>query len=392
MPLYSSFRRPVALAALWVYVQLGSAVIASDSPETSVPAELPKNLARLNCGAAIEISSHTGPQSGLDTNLRTLLLDDQTLDYGLPRGVTSVLITLPKIALVDRFTFINEQADARGTVQVAVSDSRLSLADDRWQSAGPDVRISGERFVTVPLTGAEAKYVRVTFQLATQGKIAAIGIYGRKTLQSFSQHRGHITDAAATVAYITTPTDKFYDGLNYNFANLYARARVIYVSSGDSALAPRMIDDDPATSYEFAADDVQPTMVLELAQSQRLRRVSAVYEMRSGRLDIYLLDHLPADLRSVNWEQTKPIVTLRDDTGSGKAAADFDPHGARYICLRWTPQQIGKHRSFKICEVGAFSDISPLTMGWVDMPERLAISTGVAVVPSTPPVIIPVSP
>ncbi|MFL6513952.1 MAG: hypothetical protein ACJ8M1_02905 [Chthoniobacterales bacterium] len=364
-----------------------------DPGSVAAPVDAPKNLARLNCGARIEIPAANAAVSTNDngSKVRTLLLDDQTLDYQLTAGDTSFVISLPKISLVDRFTFINENSAAKGSVHVAVSNSRLSLKDDNWQTAGRDVRVSDQRFVNVPLTGLEAKYVRVTFHFEKPATIAAIGLYGRKTLQSFSEQRQHIKEAAINIAY-TTPINRSYEGLNYNFANLYAKARVIYVSSGSLLQAPQMIDDDPATGFGFGTNDLHPTTVLELNESQRLRRVSAVYEMRAGQLDIYLLERLPAGAASLDFDRLKPVVSVTDAAGTGKAAADFDPHGARYIALRWTPAQHTPNSSFKVCEIGAFSDSSPMTIGWVDVPERLMSATDITVVPSGPPVIIPSSP
>jgi len=366
--------------------------LVQPSPAATTPeagADAPKNLARLNCGARLEVTSHVG--MGEAANTRTLLLDDQTLDYELHRGDTSFVVTLPKISLVDRFTFINEKAELNGRVQVSVSNARPATNDYGWQSAGRDVRITGQRFINVPLTGLEAKYVRINFHVDRDGTIAGIGLYGRKTLQSFSEQRKRIKETGLTVGYIE-PTNRGYDGLHYNFANLYAKARVVHVSSGSSPLAQRMIDDDPATSFEFAAEDEHPTIVVELAESERLRRISAIYEMQAGKLDVYLLERLPGNVADLNFDQLHPVLTLTDENGSGKAAADFNPMGARYVALRWTPLGgFSRHRTFKMCEIGAFSDNSNTLFAWVDLPEGFATTSIVNELPPGPPVVIPVS-
>ena len=355
--------------------------LAEDLP---VDREAPKNLARLNCGAQLNVSGQASPTKAADT--RTLLLDDQTLDYQLRPGDTSFVITLPKISLVDRFTFINEEAQLKGTVQVAVSNARPGVGASEWQSAGRETQLNGTRFVNVPLTGLEAKYIRVTFRVDHEGTIAGIGLYGRKTLESFSQQRPRGTEQTTNVAY-TLPTGRAYDGLHYNFANLYARARVVYVSSGSLSLAQRTIDDDPATGFEFAVDDRRPTIVLQLAESQRLRRISAVYEMQAGQLEVFLLDRIPGDTSAPNLDQLRPVLTLTDEHASGKAAADFEPRGARFIALRWT--RLGaatKAHTFGMCEIGAFSD-NRSAFAWVDMAERLAsVETNL---PPSPPLVIP---
>jgi hypothetical protein len=95
-----------------------------------------------------------------------------------------------------------------------------------------------------------------------------------------------------------------------------------------------MIDDDVITSFQFASMDPNPTVVVELADRERLHRVSAVYKMEKGRLDVYLLPELgsnPGDLVGAT-----PVASVTDTNGGGKAAVDFDPHGARYVALRWT--------------------------------------------------------
>ena len=125
--------------------------------------------------------------------------------------------------------------------------------------------------------------------------------------------------------------------LNFNFANLYAQAQIVYVSSGAENYAERMIDDDVITAFQFAPADPNPTVIVELAERERLHRISALYKMEAGRLDVFLLQELgtnPGDLSG-----RTPIASVTDETGGGKAAVDFDPHGARYVALRWTPAE-----------------------------------------------------
>jgi hypothetical protein len=150
-----------------------------------------------------------------------------------------------------------------------------------------------------------------------------------------------------------------------------------------------MIDDDATTGFEFAPDDPHPTAVVELAGDQRLRRVSAVYETQPGRLDIYLLNQLP---NAGMLDNLKPIVSIPDNAGSGKAAADFDPRGARYVALRWTPAEHGHGtHKFKIAEIAAFSDAAPTVFDMQGIPE-LAQNSMVISLPKEPPTVVPVSP
>jgi hypothetical protein len=351
-----------------------------------------KNLARMNCGTRINwISADTASTSNLLSRATApaddLILDDNTLNCRLHEGENTFLITLQGISLLDRFGFINEQAEAAGTAQISVSNYRLPLNDRNWVSTNNSFSFTGKRFVNVSLVGTEAKYVKVSFQVKKPGTVAGLGLYGQKTLESFAEQQGKARSKSA--AYTTAATN-LQDNLNFNFANLYARARVVYVSSGATDLAHKMIDDDPSTAFGFSTTDAHPTTVIELSQTERLRRVTAIYEMESGQLELYLLNNLPADLAALN--NMKPVVTITDSTGAGKAAADFEPRGARYVALRWTPGSGEGHKGFKISEIAAFSDFSLAFLDLTTMPERLAENSSVPNVPLEPPVVVPVSP
>lgn len=75
-------------------------------------------------------------------------------------------------------------------------------------------------------------------------------------------------------------------------------------------------------------------------------------------MDVYLLDQLPADLSEL--DNAKPVASVTDLSTTGKAAIDFNPRGARYVALRWTPEAAGD-RSLVVTEVNAFGYM-PLAM------------------------------
>ena len=388
----AQFFRSIALPALAANLAFLLSPAAADDHN---PAEAPnraKNLARLNCGAHITWISGHGAQSVTESaaaNPATnLLLDDNTLNCRLTKGDNIFLIGLANISNLDRVTFINENHDLTGTVQLFVSDYRLNPNDNRWTSTGRPMPFGKERLVSLPLAGVEGKYVKVLFKTDKAGTIAGIGLYGQRTLASFAEQQHRLKGLASRVAYSTMePISR--NNLNFNFANLYAQARVVWVSSGSKNTSDRMIDDDPTTGYDFAPNDPHPTAIVELSADERLRRVSAIYDTQRGRLDIYVLDSLsdPEQL-----DHLKPAVSISDNAGAGKAAAEFDPRGAHYIALRWTPAE---HRStgekFEIAEIGAFSDAVPNILDIQGIPE---VATGASAlnVPKTPPVLVPTSP
>jgi hypothetical protein len=326
----------------------------SFSNDLSNPA---KNLARMNCGASIDLIGTDGRAMVITTKESSpsaLLLDDDTLNYPLAEGDTTFVLSFPRTSMLDRFTFVNENGSASGEITVAVSNYRLPARSSKWIAVNSGGSFTGKRLFDLSLAGTEARYVKLSFHVTKAGSIAGLGLYGGQSLQKFAaRQRGvvRVTNSAAT--------RRLEDMLNFNFANIYARARIVFISSGSEENAKRMIDDDVITSFQFASSDPHPTVIVELAERERLHRVSAVYKMEKGRLDVFMLEDLgtnPGDLSGA-----KPIASVTDTDGSGKAALDFDPHGGRYVALRWTPADATTPRGFEVAELSAFGEM-PLSM------------------------------
>ena len=343
--------------ALAVQTSLANETVSHDEATNAA-----KNLARMNCGAKIQCILPDGNAAPFamgkvqDTGAAALIMDDDTLSVPLQEGETTFIITLPTTSLVDRFSFVNENATARGNLKIAVSNHQLPAASPKWVEVDGKIPFTNKRLFNVSMMGVEARYVKLSFNVEKGGRIAALSLYGDETLERFAQ-RQHQFGWIANMSNVSVREE---DRLNFNFANLYAKARVVYVSSGRMPSARRMIDDDNETGFRFSPTDAHPTVIVELEESERLNRVSALYEMASGRMDVYLLNELgqnPADLGGA-----KPVASVTDRSGDGKAAVDFDPRGARYVALRWTPEgdRRGKN-TFEVAEINAFGDV-PLAM------------------------------
>jgi len=327
-----------------------------------------KNLARMNCGATIDL---IGPDdravvvTNKNFSANALLFDDDTLNYPLSEGDTTFVVSFPRISMLDRFTFVNENAAAAGEMRIAVSNYRLPAKSSKWIEIGSGTSFAGKRLFDLSLAGTEARYVRVTFHVTKAGNIAGLGLYGGQSLKKFAARQHGVIRVTNTAA-----TRRLEDMLNFNFANLYARARVVYISSGPREFANRMIDADVITAFEFAQADPNPTVIVELADRERLHRVSAVYKMAKGRLDVFLLENLgtnPGDLSGA-----KPAASVADTDGDGKAALDFDPHGARYVALRWTPADESAPHSFEVAEVSAFGEMPLSMLSTIETPDIYA--------------------
>ena len=378
----------VLVTALNVFAAPSAIDPTTASYDVSNPA---KNLARMNCGASIDLIGADGRVvvvTNKESSPGALLLDDDTLNYPLPEGDTTFVLSFPRISMLDRFTFVNENGSASGEMQVAVSNYRLPARSSKWIDVNVGTSFTGKRLFDLSLAGTEARYVRLSFHVTKAGNIAGLGLYGAQSLQKFAaRQRGviRVTNSAAT--------RRLEDMLNFNFANLYARARIVFISSGLEEYAKRMIDDDVITSFQFAAADPHPTVIVELADRERLHRVSAVYKMEKGRLDVFLLQDLGdnhGDLRGA-----QPIASVTDTDGAGKAALDFDPHGARYVALRWTPADATTPHGFEVAEVSAFGEMPLSMLSTQEMPDIYADnSIGLMSPPLVvqPPVLPQVSP
>jgi hypothetical protein len=327
-----------------------------------------KNLARMNCGATIDRIDPTGRALVVTeraSSAGNLILDDDTLNYPLPEGDTTFVVSFPRISTLDRFTFVNENAAAAGEIKIAVSNYRLAANSRKWIEVNSESSFTGKRLFDLSLAGTEARYVKISFHATRGGLIAGLGLYGEQSLQKFAARQRGVTRLTNTAA-----TRRLEDMLNFNFANLYARARIVFISSGSEEYSKRMIDDDVITSFQFASTDPHPTVIVELAEHERLHRVSAVYKMEKGRLDVFLLEDLgtnPGDLSG-----KKPVASVTDAEGGGKAALDFDPSGARYVALRWTPANADAPHGFEIAELSAYGEMPLSMLSTVELPDIYA--------------------
>lgn len=339
----------------------GALVQPSFAGETD-PAEesnTAKNLARMNCGAKIDYIAPDGRLVAVptaaqkDSSATALIMDDDTLSCPLQEGESTFIISFPKTSLLDRFTFVNENAEVQGEMKIAVSNYRLPAESPKWTEVSGKTAFTSKRFFNLSMVGVEARYVKLSFRVEKGGRIAGLGLFRGVSLEKFASRQHSLSRVANTL-----PTRRLEDMLNFNFANLYAKAEVVFVSSGASQAARSMIDDDTMTAFPFAPSDPHPTVIVELATHERLHRVSALYKMQAGQLDVYLLNELaeiPGDLTGA-----KHISAVRDSDAEGKAAVNFDPQGTRYVALRWTPAA-GHARGFEIAEINAFGDM-PLSM------------------------------
>ncbi|MFN2477061.1 MAG: hypothetical protein ABR526_12070 [Chthoniobacterales bacterium] len=114
-------------------------------------------------------------------------MDGDTLSCPLQEGQTTFIITLPGTTVVDRFTFLNEAAAARGEFKIAVSNDMLAATSPKWTEVDGGIAITDKRLFSVSMVGIEARYVRLSFNVEKGGRITALGLYGGEMLQRFAR-------------------------------------------------------------------------------------------------------------------------------------------------------------------------------------------------------------
>ena len=167
----SPFRSPKWILQLAGWIALAApAAWAGQSPEET----------RMNCGARIDCVTPDGQQAHVaklpasDPGAAALIMEDDTITCLLQEGRTDFVVELPKTSQLDRLTFLNENAVARGELKIAVSNERLKADSAGWVEVEGIVPFSHKRLFGVSLVGIEAKFVRLSFQVEKPGRVAAL--------------------------------------------------------------------------------------------------------------------------------------------------------------------------------------------------------------------------
>ena len=383
---------PARLALLIFAVQplfADTEIPATRSSDTLTNIALAKDDSRIDwiaddgSGAVSSTLQHNGANASIK--------DDDTVSCLLKEGDSTFVIALPKSTLLDRLTFINENADAQGDLRIAVSNYRLPAESPKWNAVDGSVHFAHKRLFNFSMLGVEAKYVRLSFHVENAGHIAVLEIRGTETLERLALQESHVLCLSNPV-----PSGRGNDSLTFGLSDLEARSRIRYISSGPSKFSTRMIDGNPTSTFRFSPTDPHPTVVVELTAEERSHRVTVLYKMGGGHLDAFLLKEYsppPAEGKdfgssdSIDLKGLKPVATTSERAKNGKSAMTFDPQGESFVALRWTPDSSNSGAEvFEVAEIGAFGNT---TLAMID-PAELASATNF--LPGDPPGEIPIIP
>ncbi len=363
---------------LTLFAQPAGADVLKKTPELNEikRATYPLNLARINLGAHIKSDRPTEltqkivddekDESRSNTGM-TLISDDQSISTPLPSGKTSYIISLPQTYPLDLFNFQNYKC--AGKFSVFLSKNDLDFNSPDWHPAGQVITFAKDQVYESHFTMADARYVKVTFDVSIPGEIRAFGLFG--TAKNYGlRGKPEVVDAQQPVEQI----------VNYSYSALYtAKSSVAYVSSSGPGSklsdANYIIDNNISTSYSFAPNDPHPCLILDLSSTTPLRRVSGTFTSPPGDLNIYLLYRLPGNDSSdvagllpfgspsgtsrlpifvaqirlsappsltippSFFDKTKPYRTIEMPGGVRRMAVNFDMTPVRYIMFRFIPKK-----------------------------------------------------
>ena len=196
------------------------------------PASSPDTLSDVSGGARIECVTPDGQSSPLtkqpDPGVTALIMDDGTVNCLLQEGETDFVVEMPRKRLIDRLTFLNENARARGELKIAVSNERLKADSADWVEVEGIVPFSHKRLFGVSLIGIEARFVRLSFRVEKPGMVTAF--------------TPALEEPAADKTVALEPEKSFtlsalQDAIDSKFATLHGRESVL-VTAKDASVGP----------------------------------------------------------------------------------------------------------------------------------------------------------
>jgi hypothetical protein len=175
----------VVLSILSALAFSGALTVSSltAEPEAAVGSKATKDLSRLNFGARVDCLTPDGRLVAVPTvsekNSRgaALIMDDDTLSCPLQEGETTFIISFPNTSSLDCFTFVNENAEVKGEMRIAVSNYRLPANSPEWIEVSGKTAFTNKRLFNLSMVGVEARYVKISFHVEKRDSVASLGSF-----------------------------------------------------------------------------------------------------------------------------------------------------------------------------------------------------------------------
>jgi hypothetical protein len=322
-------------------------------------ADVPINLANQGIlGAKIQSSASISNSSAL--------LNEGSLDAAkVPSGASHVVITLGAQEVVEDVSFVNEGVS--GSVTVSCSTDM-----NQWVSLAQAGFDASERLVSLRFAGAQAKYVKLSFNASNGASIRSLSISGPAKVSDYKA------------------VEVKGKGVEVDLASGSSGAKPIYMyptptNVGDNEGA-RQTFKFPKTTERFR------TVVYDLGNTRVIKKFSAAYSRVPTRLEVFAFESLP---EKKDWRgkltldpaifDGAPIVASGEDS-VGKGIMQLTPKQpvrARYVALRFEPNfdKRGVAHVAPEWEAMAMAVVAPYAgvlkeLGFMDGPTYTAADTG----------------
>lgn len=270
------------------------------------------DLARADRGVRLEVQGANAEAA------QVLIGKDSTATFALPVGTTSMIMALPKAAVVNHFDFVT--GGAEGKVTVSVADTKLSFDSADWREVAGGQAFSGNQLIPCDLGSVDARYVKLDFAASTAGKLSGFNLFGQSAAP-MARAKGEFHVSVATPANANA---------EYN------------VTFDDASAAPKVVAD--------------------LGENGALNRITCAYQAPAGTLDFYLVgtpdSQTRVDLNYVGEPSLQPVsnpgtapengnvlagkqpiysIDTNAQSGSGKVTADLGKLQGRYLVAAFRP-------------------------------------------------------
>jgi hypothetical protein len=267
---------------------------AADIAPPTAASQLSINLARGDVGTRLEARApkvknpeKSSPEE--NESAQALISADPALTYPLQTGKTSLILSLSRIQVLNRFNFVS--FNAAGTYSLSVSSTKLGFDAPGWRTLASGEHFDSNQIVVTDLGSVEAHYVKIDIDTERPGRISGMGLFGAPKISYFEAKPLGYTFAGDAPdlpdVSFSEPRNVFFD-----LASLDVGARVVALSrGGDLDGAQEIISGNLDNHFAFEATDPAPAVVVDLGARRRINRLSCVYVAPPGRLDFYLVDN-----------------------------------------------------------------------------------------------------
>jgi hypothetical protein len=341
--------KSAASLALMASIGISTAVLA-DWQRLPFSEAIPVNLANKAIPGTSLVSS-----DGIGS-ANSLISAGVSEPVALPSGKSEAVIQVVGQHVIDEVRFANDSAE--GKVSVAASTDAK-----KWQPVGQTVFVSNMNEVVVRFAGAQARYVRVNFELAKGSTIRGFGIYGATTDKQYKLVEREVgaTGGAASgqpaagggnaakepaAAGANAPKETKNEGGSGSTVNLTAGggARAIYafpqpINTNEAEMRKNVFR-FPKSKERFRV------IIYDLGSARKIKQFASAYSERPTRLEVFAFEQLPEKkdwrgkltLDPAIFTQTKPVAAGEDARGVGHLKlVPEKPITAQFVALRFEP-------------------------------------------------------